>query len=420
MRIAFKILTFLLPIAILIVFGIFGSGVISGLKAPPEASDESPRGLAVFTEAAALDAIRLDVDTQGEVRPKREIVVAPQIAGRIAYVAPNFQEGGFIRNGQVLVRLEAADYELGVVRAQSGVASAEQVLAREIAESENARQDLEDLGITDASPLARREPQLAQARASLNAAKAQLRDAELALERTAVRAPFDGRVRELSANIGQFVGAGSALGAIFSSDVVEIELPLTDAELGRLGLSLAFEETAEVPGPKVTFSAEVAGQPRVWRGRITRTAAAVDPRTRLISAIADVEDPYGKAAEESGMPMAPGLFVNASIEGMEIDSVIRIPRAGLRGLDEVYVGDPQTGRLEVREVTVIESNPSGAYIMRGLEPGEYVITSPMQSVTDGQRISFADPELQAIADANADRNEAGSETAEASDKEASR
>lgn len=420
MKIVIKILTFLLPIAILIVFGVYGSGVISGLKAPPEASDASPRGLAVFTEAAELDAIRLDVETQGEVRPKREITVAPQIAGRIAYVAPNFEEGGFIRKGQVLVRLEAADYELGVVRAQSGVASAEQRLAREAAEAEIAVQDLRDLGITDASPLARREPQLAEARASLDSAKAQLRDAELALERTAVRAPFDGRVRELRANIGQYVGAGSALGTIFSSDVVEIELPLTDAQLGRLGLSLAFEETTEVPGPSVTFSAEVAGQPRVWRGRITRTAAAVDPRTRLISAIADVEDPYGKAAEESGMPMAPGLFVNAKIEGMEIDQVIRIPRAALRGLDEVYIGDPETGRLEVREVAVIESNPGGAYVLRGLEPGEYVITSPMQSVTNGQRITFADPELQAIAEANASENEAGSETAETRDNEASR
>ncbi len=201
---------------------------------------------------------------------------------------------------------------------------------------------------------------------------------------------------------------------------MEIELPLTDVELGRLGLSLAFEETAEVPGPTVTFSAEVAGQQRVWRGRITRTAAAVDPRTRLISAIADVEDPYGKAAEESGMPMAPGLFVNAKIEGMEIDRVIRIPRAGLRGLDEVYVGDPETGRLEVRTVSVIDSKPEGAFLLSGVEPGEYVITSPMQSVNNGQTITFADPELEAIAEAGREERADGSESASAGDKGASR
>ena len=420
MKVVLKILMFLLPIAILIVFGVIGSGVISGLKSPPEAAEESPRGLAVFTEPAEIASVRLDVETQGEVRPKREIVVAPQISGRISYVAPNFEEGGFIRRGQVLVRLEAADYELGVVRAQSTVASAEQRLAREVAETEIARQDLADLGITDASPLARREPQLAEARAALDSAKAQLRDAELALERTAVRSPFDGRVRELNANIGQFVGAGTPLGTIFSADAVLIELPLTDAELGRLGLSLAFEETNDLPGPKVTFSAEVAGQQRVWGGRVTRTAAAVDPRTRLISAIAEVRDPYGKAAEASGMPLAPGLFVNASIEGLEIDRVIRIPRQGLRGLDEVYVGKPATGTLEVRQVQVIDSRPGGAFLTSGLEPGEYVITSPMQSVNNGQNISFADPELEAIAAAAREEREASSETAAKSDSEASR
>ena len=136
---------------------------IQVLKPEPEQADEKFSGLSVFAERVGREDLDFTVNAQGEVRPQREIVVAPQIAGRIAYVSPDFIDGGFIRRGQVLVRLEAADYQLAVVRAQSGVASAEQRLAREVAEAEIARQDLENLGITDSSPLARREPQLAEA-----------------------------------------------------------------------------------------------------------------------------------------------------------------------------------------------------------------------------------------------------------------
>lgn len=401
MRAVIKVLMFVLPVMLVIIFGVMGMGIISGMSPEPEAREESPRGLALFVEEAELTTIQLNVETQGEVRPKREIVVAPQIAGRISYVSPNFVEGGFIRRGEVLIRLEAADYELGVVRARSTVATAEQRLAQEIAEADIARQDLEGLGITDASPLARREPQLAEARAALASAEAQLADAQLALNRTAVVAPFDGRVRELNANIGQFVGAGTPLGTIFSSDVVEIDLPLTDNELGRLGLSLAFEDTKATPGPEVVFSADVAGQTRTWTGTLKRTAAAVSPRTRLITAIAEVEDPYGKAAELSGMPLAPGLYVNAAINGRTVENVVKVPRASLRGLDQVYVGDPETGTLSIRQVRVVDSSTEGAFLLSGVEPGEYVITSPIKSVVDGMRISFADPELDKIAKASA-------------------
>ncbi|MEM7330095.1 MAG: efflux RND transporter periplasmic adaptor subunit, partial [Pseudomonadota bacterium] len=301
-------------ITVVVLLGLAGVAftTVQVLKPEPEQADEKFAGLSVFSEQVTMQDLDFTVIAQGEVRPQREIVVAPQIAGRIAFVSPDYIDGGFIRRGQVLVRLETADYQLAVVRAQSGVASAEQRLAREQAEAEIAQQDLINLGITDSSPLARREPQLAEARASLESAKAQLADAELALGRTAVVAPFDGRVREENVEVGQFASPGQSLGRVFATDVVEVALPITDDELGRLGLPLAFAETAAERGPAVTFSGSVAGAPREWTGRVTRTSAAVNPQTRLINVIAELEDPYGEGSDE-GAPMAPGLFVNASI-----------------------------------------------------------------------------------------------------------
>ncbi|MFN7178531.1 efflux RND transporter periplasmic adaptor subunit [Hyphomonas sp.] len=381
-----RLIAIIAPIAIIAILGVGGFIAIQAMKPEPEKNEEPRAGLNVFAEPVREGALTLTVSAQGEVKPRREIVVAPQISGRISFVSPDFIDGGFIRRGQVLIRVEAQDYELGVVRARSTVASAEQRLAREIAESELALQDLEDLGMSDASPLARREPQLAEARASLEAAKAQLQDAELALARTAVVAPFDGRVRERAVDIGQVVAPGQSLGRIFGTDVVEVSLPLKDAELGRLGLPIAFAASEATPGPEVVFTATVGGEPRSWRGTVVRTGAAINPQTRQINVIAELPDPFGKGAD-NGAPMAPGLFVNAQIQGRSLDQVLIAPRAALRGTDKLYIGDPESGKLSIRTVDVAFSDKDGAYFHEGAAAGELAIISPIQAPFDGMSLT---------------------------------
>ncbi len=374
-----------LPVAILIGLGAGGWLVLNSLKPETQKAEEPPKSLKVFAEKVRRDDLKLSVTAQGEVRPRREIIVAPQISGRISYVSPTFIDGGFIRKGQTLIRLESEDYELAIVRAQAGVASAEQRLLREQAEAELALQDIEELGLENASALTRREPQLAEARASLQAAGAQLADAELALKRTAVIAPFTGRVREKTVDVGQFVAPGQSLGRIFATDVVEVSLPVTDDELGRIGLPIAFEVTRDQPGPEVVFSAAVGGKMRHWKGHIVRTSAAVNSQTRLINVIGELHDPYGDGADD-GAPMAPGLFVNAEITGSIIEDVLFAPRAALRGKDRIFIGDPETGTLSIRQADVLYTDTEGVYFSSGAEIGELAITSPIQAAFDGMAL----------------------------------
>ena len=381
-----RVISVLLPIGILAVVGVGGMIALSAIQPEPEKAEEARGGLNVFAEPVRRTDLTLVVESQGEVKPRREIIVAPQISGRISYVSPDFIDGGFINKGQLLVRVEAADYELAVVRAQSSVASAEQALAREEAEAELARQDILDLGISDASPLARREPQLAEARASLESAKAQLKDAQLALDRTAVYAPFAGRVRERNVDIGQVVSVGQSLGQIFANDVVEVALPLKDAEMGRLGLPLAFSSTKEKPGPDVTFRATVGGVEREWHGQVVRTAAAVNSQTRQINVIAELQDPYGAGADGDA-PLAPGLFVSATVQGETLNDVLVAPRGALRGQDRLFIGLPDEGQLSIRNVDLIYSDADGAYIASGAEPGELAIVSPIQAPFNGMNIT---------------------------------
>ena len=383
-----RFITIIFAVAALAGMAFLAFATIQILKPEPEQADEKFAGLSVFSEQVTRDDLNFTIIAQGEVRPQRELVVAPQVSGRIAFVSPDFIDGGFIRRGQVLVRLEDADFRLAVIRAQSGVASAEQRLAREQAEAEIARMDLENLGITDSSPLARREPQLAEAQAALESAKAQLADAELALRRTAVTAPFDGRVREENVDVGQFASPGQSLGRVFATDIVEVALPITDDQLGQLGLPLAFAESANAKGPEVVFSAPVAGQQRQWYGRITRTSAAVNAQTRLINVIAELNDPYG-AGSDDGAPMAPGLFVSAEVAGTKVEDLLKAPRSAVRGGDNIFIGEPETGELRIYQVDLVHSSPEGAWFRSDqVEVGDLAIVSPIRGSNDGMSITI--------------------------------
>ncbi|WP_291891536.1 efflux RND transporter periplasmic adaptor subunit [Maricaulis sp.] len=379
-----------------VVAAIIGVVVMLNATAPqPERANAAPRPVAVFVSEAQLDTVSLTVVTQGEARPRTQINLVPQVSGRITYVNPDFIEGGFFEAGETLVRIEDADYRLAVTRAEAQVAQAEQGLAREQAESDLARSEWEQLGEGEASSLTLREPQLAEARAQLAAARATLQDARLDLQRTRVSAPFAGRVRSKNADLGQFVSAGTPLGEVFSTDRVQVRLPLTDYDLGLLGIPVAFNAAEEGAGIPVTLSAVVAGQQRSWNAEITRTDSAIDSQTRVLYAIAEVEDPYGTAAE-SGSPLAVGLFLTAEIEGREVENVYVLPRAALRGENTIYVAEPG-GRLSVRTVDVVTSNAESLIVSSGVRGGEMVVISPVRGANDGMRIQSLDNDGEVIA-----------------------
>ena len=371
-----KFLVIFVPIAI--VFGFIALGVLAiALNKKPEEKKRAFNTLAVMADYAVRDNVQLQVKTQGEARPRTEIDLVPEVGGKIVYVSPNFIEGGIITKGETLLRIEDADYKVAVIRAQANVAQAEQVLVREEAEGAIAKRDYEELGRGDASPLALRLPQQAQAKAALQAARAEVESAELQLTRTNVRAPFTGRVRMKSSDLGQFVSPGRTLGRIFSTDIVEVRLPLTDNDLSKMDLPLAYVAKDRASAPDVKLSAIIAGERRYWDGKIMRTDSTYDTQTRALFAIAEVFKPYETGASEKGFPLAPGLFVDAEIAGKTFEGVIVLPRDGLRPEDEVYVVDDK-GKVEIRKPEVLDTDADRALLFGGVEPGELVVLSPME------------------------------------------
>lgn len=369
-------LIYTLPFLCIVGFVFLGSIIIK-LNNKPEEKKRAFNTLAVLADYAVLDDVQLSVKTQGEARPQTEIDLVPEIGGKIVYVSPNFIEGGIIKKGEVLLRIEDADYKVSVIRAQAQVAQAEQSVIREKAEGEIAKQDYQELGIGKASPLALRLPQQAQALASLQAAEAELASANLQLKRTEVRAPFTGRVKTKNSDIGQFVSPGRTLGRIFSTSIVEVRLPLSDSDLSKIDLPIAYVAKNRASAIDVELNAIIAGKRRYWSGKIMRTASTYDTQTRALFAIAEVVDPYGSGASENGYPLAPGLFVDAEISGKIYQEIIVLPRDGLRPDNEVYVVDDK-GKADIRKVKVLDSDSERALLIGGVDEGELVVLSPME------------------------------------------
>ena len=357
----------------------------------PERAEVVARPTAVFVTEAQPTPVQLSVRTQGEVTPLTEIDLVAQVSGRVTYVNPNFVNGGFFEAGETLIQLEDADYRLAVTRASALVAQRRQQLIREEAEADLAREEWEALGEGEASALTLREPQMAEAQAQLAAAQAGLAEARLNLSRTRISAPFDGRVRMKSADLGQFVGPGARVGRVFSTDRVEIRLPLTNSELATLGMPLAFRAESYDAGPEVQLSAVVAGETRRWAGHVVRTDSSIDPQTRTLSAIIEVADPYGAAADAAGAPLAVGLFVNADIAGQSIEYAYALPRSTLRGANEVFVAE-RDGTLSIRQVTVADSTPDAVVVTSGVAAGDRVVTSPLRGAADGMLIRALGPD----------------------------
>ena len=227
------------------------------------------------------------------------------------------------------------------------------------------------------------KPQVQDAQAQLRAAKANLKEAKLNVERTSIKVPFKGRVVEKMVGEGQYIAAGSSLGKVFATDVVEVRLPLTDIQLTELDLPMGFMAT-EGNGPEVTFTSTMGRSQHQWKGRIIRTNASVDQQTRLIYAIAEVQDPYGKGAD-FGVPFAVGMFVQANVAGVESREAMVIPRDALRNADKVYVVD-QENKLDIRSVEVISTSTERVLISAGVEVGEKVAVSTLPNAAQGMLV----------------------------------
>lgn len=376
-----------LPLAVLLVGSVASIGLVVG-RGPVRTHAPTRELPLVHVQVARPETVRLRIETQGTVAPRTESDLVAEISGRITWVSPSLTSGGFLKQDEALLRIEATDYEVAVERASAAMVRAESEfdLARGNLER---RRRLADQGVASDAALDDASHRSRVAQASLRDARAWLRQAEHDLSRTEIRSPFAGRVRGKHVGVGQFVTRGSAIARIYAVDYAEIRLPIADADAAFLRLPINYRnEATALEGPAVELRSHFAGKDYTWHGRIVRTEGELDPKTHMIHAVARVEDPYGRGDNPDRPPLAVGLFVTAWIDGIEVENVIELPRTALRGQDEMVVVD-DTGRLRTRRVDILRRDRDRVWIQSGIGAGERVCISPMAVVVEGMEVKIA-------------------------------
>ena len=357
----------------------------------PDLKETAIQAVRIDTIAAEMASLNFSVYSQGTVKPRTETILVAEVSGQIVSVSSNFISGGFFREGEVLLQIDPSDYQTALLRAQATLAARKAQLADQQARSDQALKDWTNLGREgEPSDLTLRIPQLAEAKAGVQAAEAELQEAERDLQRTRIRVPYDGLVRKKQVDVGQYVTLGTPLGVTFAIDRAEIRLPLSSADLEFIDLpsTTRLDQAHRVP---VLLSAEGAGTKREWQAEIVRTEGVVDEASRVIYAVAEVTDPYGVLGQSSQPELKMGAFVRAEIQGHRAENVIVLPRSVIQSDDTVLVANDER-KLEIRQVTILRAEPRNVYISAGLKSGELVITTSMDAPIPGTLLAITGEE----------------------------
>lgn len=318
----------------------------------------------------------------GTVEPYRDVILRPRVSGEVMERTPAFTPGGFVLEGDLLLRIDPADYRNVLQQRSSELRQAEADLRVEMGRRNIALKDYQLLDETlspENEALVLREPQLNAARARVEAARAALEQAELDLRRTRVGAPFDAHVVRREVSVGSQVSAGDDLGRLVGLDTywVEAALPLSSLRW------ISFPDSAGEEGSAVLIRNHSAWPEGVYReGRIYRLVGTLEDRTRMARVLISVRDPLALGEDLLGLPpLIIGSYVETRIEGKVIEDVVRLDRDLVRKDDTVWV--MEDGVLRIRDVEIVLRDAEYAYIGAGLGEGDRVVVTSLTTVVDG-------------------------------------
>jgi len=384
---------------------------------------KTPAGVNVIIVTPQLQTMA--VDAFGTVSPRTKVNLAAEVAGRIDYIHPSFREGGKILKNDVLITIDRRSFrldrgaaavrveqagtdirhlarEIQNLKADAGLARTNMALSLKELEriralSKNQFASKASLDKAEQQYLAARiqlqsvENRLAltptlieQKKAALSMSKNDLAKADLVLEKSEIRAGFDGFVLSKLAEPGEYVNPGQILGKIYEQDGLDVEVGIPFEEVQWL--KAAFEAGA-MPSARVSIANLEEGLSPVWTARVARIKARIDEKTRTLPLTIEIGS-LDLGQVETSNPLnrlKPGTFVKCRIIGAVYKDIYRLPRHLLQSDNTLFVS--ADNHLDIRKVLVLRKFEDHVFINQGLEPGDQVITSPLPGARDGMAIT---------------------------------
>ena len=357
-------------LAILIV--IAGLGIAAGLmklKKTPEQTVPPKPVPEVETITARTQDLKVMIPAQGTVEPATVTRAAAEVEGTVIAVSPDYEAGGNFKEGDVLLEIDPSDYKAALAQAEASLADAKLQVVQEEMRAEQAERDWERIARPGQTPndLVRRIPQLAAARARVEAMQAAVDRAMRDLERTKLRAPYDGRIRQKLVDLGTRVAKAGELAEFYATRILEVRLPVPRQDADFFDLR----------GQEITLK-ESGGRGRTWKAVVDRTEGEIQRANRSIIVVARIDGTLPDA------PL-PGQFVHTEIEGIVIEKVVRVPRRAFVKSDRLMVvGDGHT--ITTREVKIARTEQDDVLVSEGLQDGERLCITALTAVIEGMEV----------------------------------
>jgi RND family efflux transporter MFP subunit len=341
------------------------------------------------------------IESYGTAEPLTRTQLVSDVSGRVIEVANNIRAGASFKAGDVLLTIDDRDFLIEVDVAKSMVADAWVKYKQEEAQADIAERDWNvKPGNAAGRDLALRKPQVAAALASYDASKARLAKAELNLERTKVKAPFDGKILRQMVDLGQVVNPSQTIAEIYSTDFIEVRLPIKSQDLAHIKLPDDYDTPGNAPVnnldhlPVVLFEGELGGKTYTWEGKLVRNEGAFDSSTRMLYVVAKLDNPFVSSVDLPALRV--GQFLRAKIEGLQLENVYAIPRRAVSQNNMIAVAE--NGVLQKRTVEPLwtdaksvviaaaDSDLSTARFATNINPSEQLILTPTANLAAGTRI----------------------------------
>jgi len=321
----------------------------------------------------------------GEAVSRYQVELAAQVEGPVVELSEGFESGRRVQAGDLLLRIDATPYRAAVAAAEKALAEARVSLLEEERQVAQAKAEWAGSGLKGKpdSALVLRQPQLAAAQAAVNEAEAALAEARQNLGRTNLTAPFDALVVKRTANPGDRVQAGDSVGALYSTDRVEVAVGLSERDWGNLPSG---RELLAGDWPVALHAVE---GDHTWQGRVLRSAGNLDAETRQRALIVGLEMPLDQQP-----PLYPGTFVALRLQGREQAGLWRLPNTALSQRGEIWYVDGE-GLLDHFDAKPRFSDADFLYI----EPPaalanapRKVLIQPLNSYLKGMSVTPVQPE----------------------------
>lgn len=402
----------LIGISIVVLTVIAFMALMAGKPTPPKKPVEDTSPL-VDVLPLERQSITFEVEAHGVIKPRTETSLVSEVSGVIQFVSEKFVAGGYFKKDEVLLKIDPTEYLVGVEQAKARLAGQKAKYLQEEAKAEQASKEWDLTGRSrDKAPiLALRQPFLLEAKANMQSAEADLKKAQQKLDRSEIRAPYDGMVKNKLADIGQFVATGTQLGNTFAIDYAEVRLPLTDQELAFINVpTWGANESAEKSAVRLVGT--YAGKQHSWYAELVRMEGVVNEQSRVHYAVARVTDPYSvNSTEQAEVPLKIGTFVTAHIIGKQEEQLVKIPRDAFKDLTSILVSD-RSNKLYSRRLEIARSEADFVYVRSGLEEGDRVVMTSIQSPVEGMKLRISGEEVEEVKKEIADEPLKGGVTSE--------